>query len=183
MRILIASDIHGAHDSAQFLKEKTNTLKPDLCVLLGDFLYHGPRNPLPTEYTPKDVAAILGDLGVSIVALRGNCDAEVDESLLSFPLVDQSWIYADNLRILASHGHRYDFHEQNFADLPAGSVILTGHTHVPRGEDYKHVHWWNPGSLTLPKQGYPRTYGFYANGEFSVLDMQDKCFLSHKVAL
>ncbi len=181
MRILIASDIHGAPDSVLFLQKKVELLKPDLCILLGDFLYHGPRNPLPKGYSTKDVADMLANLDVKILALRGNCDAEVDESLLSFPLVDQSWVYADNLCILASHGHRYDYSLPNFTNIPTGSIILTGHTHVPRGESYKHVYWWNPGSISLPKQSYPRSYGFYEQGQFSVFDMQDKCFLSHKV--
>ncbi len=181
MRIIIASDLHGSPDSVSFLQNKVKSLKPDLCVLLGDYLYHGPRNPLPNGYTPKDVASMLGQLGVNTLAVRGNCDAEVDQSLLPFPLVDQTWIYADDLAILASHGHRYDFQEPDFANINAGSIILTGHTHVPRAESYKHVNWWNPGSLTLPKQGFPRSYGFYEQGEFRVMDMQDKCFISQRV--
>ncbi len=181
MRILIASDLHGSPESAIFLQNKVKTLQPDLCVLLGDYLYHGPRNPLPLSYTPRDVANMLGDLNVRTLAVRGNCDAEVDESLLPFPLVEQSWIYADGLAILASHGHEYDYPPPDFARVAEGSIILTGHTHVPRAEAYKHIYWWNPGSLTLPKQGYARSYAFYADGEFSVLDMQDNCLLSQRV--
>ncbi len=181
MRILIASDIHGSPESAKFLQDKAKALQPDLCVLLGDYLYHGPRNPLPHGYTPQDVAKMLGDLPCEILAVRGNCDAEVDECVLPFPLVDQAWIYADDLKILASHGHRYDPQPQDFANISANSIILTGHTHMPRGEAYKHINWWNPGSLSLPKQGSPRSYGFYENGTFTVMDMQDKCFLSQKV--
>ncbi len=181
MRILIASDIHGSPDSAAFLQKKAKSLKPDLCVLLGDFLYHGPRNPLPLGYTPKDVADMLGDLGVNTLAVRGNCDAEVDEKVLPFPLVDQVWVHVDGFSILASHGHMYDYQPPEFTNIQPGNVILTGHTHMPRAEKYKHINWWNPGSLSLPKQGSVRSYGFYADGEFSVMDMQDKVCLSQKI--
>ena len=176
MRILIASDLHGALDSAAFLQKKASQWHPDLCLMLGDYLYHGPRNPLPMGYTPKDVARMLGELPVPVLAIRGNCDAEVDEMLLPFPLTDKAWVQADHLQILASHGHRYG-PQTDFADLPAGTVVLTGHTHIPMAESRLHVHCWNPGSLTLPKQGYPRSYALYDAGTFQVLDMEDRVIM------
>ncbi len=184
MRILIASDIHGAVDSVQFLQEKANQLKPQLCVLLGDYLYHGPRNPLPSGYTPKDVALMLGDLtdcGADILAVRGNCDAHVDEEVLPFPLSDKVWIQADGRSILACHGHMLGRYDPDFSGIPAGTIVLTGHTHVPVGEARGEVIWWNPGSVTLPKSGYPRSYAFYEDGVFTVYDLQDNIVLQHSV--
>ncbi len=183
MRILIASDIHGALDSVLFLQKKTQELQPDVCLLLGDYLYHGPRNPLPKDYTPQDVAIALGDIaknGTKIMAVRGNCDAHVDEGLLPFPLTEQSALFVDGVHMLAAHGHQYG-RDPDFSAIPAGTVMLTGHIHFPVGTQREHVTWWNPGSLSLPKQGYPRSYGVYENGVFTVYDMQDNVVLSHKI--
>ncbi len=184
MRILIASDIHGAIDSVRFLHKKARERTPQLCILLGDYLYHGPRNPLPNAYTPKDVALMLADIseyGADIIAVRGNCDAHVDEELLPFPLSDNAWIQADGFSIYACHGHTLGRHNPDFSAIPAGTVALTGHTHVPIGEVRGHVSWWNPGSISLPKTGYPRSYGFYADGVFSVHDLDDNIVLQHKI--
>ncbi len=180
MRILIASDIHGAPDSVTFLQARIRALQPDLCVLLGDYLYHGPRNPLPTGYTPRDVARMLGELTVEVLAVRGNCDAEVDEGILPFPLTEKAWIQTDGLRILALHGHTYGLNPE-FSDIKAGTVMLTGHTHIPAAETRGHVHWWNPGSITLPKNGYSRSYGVYEAGEFRVFDMHGTCLMQHSI--
>ncbi len=182
MRILIASDLHGALDSAEFLVEKALSLKPDVCVLLGDYLYHGPRNPLPLSYTPKDVATTLGaigDAGINILAVRGNCDAAVDEGLLPFALTEQAQLHVDGLTLLAAHGHQYG-RNPNFSGIAAGTVMLTGHIHFPVGTTKDHVTWWNPGTLSLPKHGFPRTYAFYENGTFTVYDMQGDVVLSHE---
>ncbi len=181
MRLLIASDIHGALDSALFLYEKSLALKPDLCVLLGDYLYHGPRNPLPKDYTPQDVAVTLGKIaanGTKIIAVRGNCDALVDENLLPFPLSEQSSLYVDGLSIIAAHGHQFG-RDPDFSAIEAGTIMLTGHIHFPVAEDREHVVWWNPGSLSLPKQGTPRAYGVYEDGVFTVYDMKDATVLRY----
>lgn len=176
MRILIASDLHGSVDSLVFLINKANELKPDLIALLGDLVYHGPRNPLPKGYDTlgmlTDMPA-LSDLPYPVTAVAGNCDAEVDIEQMPFPMPQNAWIDADGLRIFASHGHHLP---QNppFAGMPQGSVILRGHTHLPRAETIDGYHIWNPGSLSLPKGGYPATYGLYENGVFRVLDLTDK---------
>ena len=191
MRLLIASDIHGAPDSVELLLRKAESFRPDACVLLGDLLYHGPRNPLPPGYTPADVPRLLEQLPAPIIAVRGNCDAEVDLMVLPFEVAENTWIQADGLRIFASHGHRLPM-EPPFSGLPDGTVLLRGHSHVPqactqtcpqtdtqagtRGT----VHQWNPGSTTLPKQGYPRSYGVYEDGEFRVMDFEDRVFLRHR---
>ncbi len=185
MRILIASDLHGALDSAEFLCNKARALRPDMCLLLGDYLYHGPRNPLPITYTPQDVANKLGeilDLGIQVVAVRGNCDAQVDEQLLPFPLSEEARLYVDGLPMLAAHGHQYG-RDPDFSRVSAGTIMLTGHIHFPVGAQRDHVTWWNPGTLSLPKQGFPRTYGLYEKGVFTVYDLQDTLVLRHEVAL
>ncbi len=181
MRILIASDIHGALDSVQFLQKKVLELQPDACILLGDFLYHGPRNPLPLSYTPQDVANALNELKVDIIGVRGNCDAQVDEGLLSFPLNDNAWLHCDGHAFMATHGHKYGRTEPDFSSIKAGTVVISGHTHIPMATEYGHVSWWNPGSISLPKQGFPRSYGLYEAHTFKIFDMEDRCFLEHSL--
>lgn len=179
MRLLIASDLHGAPDSVEFLRRKVDALQPDSLVLLGDILYHGPRNPLPRGYTPMDVARMLMDMPVPIMAVRGNCDAEVDLVILPFEVADTAWLHVDGLNIFASHGHRLP-EAPPFTGLAEGTVLLRGHSHVPLGVTTGTVHQWNPGSTTLPKQGYPRSYGLYEDGEFTVMDFEDRVLLRHK---
>lgn len=176
MKILIASDLHGSMDSLKFLIEKAHAIKPDLIALLGDLVYHGPRNPLPPGYdTPGILSTMpkLSDLPFPITAVRGNCDAEVDVDQMPFPMPDNAWIDADGLRIYATHGHHLPDNPP-MPGMPEGAVILRGHTHIPRAESLDSVHIWNPGSLSLPKGGFPRSYGLYENGIFRVLDLQDK---------
>ncbi len=184
MRILIASDIHGALDSALFLQEKADQWKPDLCLLLGDYLYHGPRNPLPKSYTPQDVAVALGDIakkGIKILAVRGNCDAQVDEGLLPFPLAEQCSLYVDGFAMLATHGHQYG-RDPDFSSVEDGTVVFSGHIHFPVAEQRHGVTWCNPGTISLPKQGAVRSYAIYENKVFTVYDMQDAVILQYTIA-
>lgn len=184
MRLLVASDLHGSLDSLQFLYGKAVDLAPDMLVLLGDLVYHGPRNRLPVGYDTMQVLdemPLLTDLPCPVVAVRGNCDGEVDMGLLPFPLSENAWLETDGLRIFASHGHRLP----DRPPLPGfnkGSVILRGHTHIPRGETVDGFHFWNPGSLSLPKANSPRSYAVYEDGCFSVLDMNGNIVLRHKPA-
>ena len=184
MRLLIASDLHGSIESLRFLVEKARQMEPDMLVLLGDLVYHGPRNPLPEGYDTRLVMREMPDLTAlpcPVTAVRGNCDAEVDLGLLPFPVVDTTWLEADGLRIFVSHGHHLPENPPCPGFKP-GTVFLRGHTHVPRGETLGGLHFWNPGSLSLPKSGFPRSYGLYENGLFRVLDMQDKEVLRHTPA-
>lgn len=182
MRLLIASDLHGSLDSLRFLINKAVETSPDLIVLLGDLVYHGPRNPLPPAYdtiSVLDTMPSLDALPSPILAVRGNCDGEVDMGLLPFPLPESAWIDADGLRIFATHGHRLPANPP-LPGQSAGTVILRGHTHIPRGETIDGLHFWNPGSLSLPKGGSPRSYGIYENGIFRVLDMKGNDVLRHE---
>lgn len=178
MRLLIASDLHGSPGSAAFVLEQAHSMQPDACLLLGDLLYHGPRNPLPADYAPAETARLLGNIPVPLMALRGNCDAEVDSMVLSFPLVERAWLFADGLRILALHGHTLP-KQPPFPGIAPGSVVLFGHTHVPVAHSAHGLHFWNPGSLTLPKEGTPPCYGWLENGVFSVRTRQGEEYLRH----
>ena len=181
MKLLIASDLHGAAPAVRALVDRIEAEAPDRIVLLGDLLYHGPRNDLPEGYAPKEAIALLNGLAKRIVAVRGNCDAEVDLCLLPFAVTESTWIEADGLSIFASHGHHLP-ERPPCPGIKAGTVLLRGHTHVPRGETIDGLHFWNPGSLSLPKSGSPRTYGLIENGVFCVLDMQGGEILRHAPA-
>lgn len=181
MRMLIASDLHGSLDSLHFLIEEARKMRPDLIVLLGDLVYHGPRNPLPASYDTVSVLEempTLFDLPMPVCAVRGNCDGEVDISLLPFPMPQSAWLEADDLSIFASHGHRLP-DVPPFPGLKKGDVVLRGHTHIPRGETLSGIHIWNPGSMSLPKGGSPRSYGVYEFGVFRVFDLQGNEVLRH----
>lgn len=184
MRLLIASDLHGSFESLRFLLDRAHELRPDKLVLLGDLVYHGPRNPLPQGYDTRSVLKTMPDLTAlpcPVVAVRGNCDAEVDVAHLPFPVTESAWIEADGLNIFASHGHRLPECPPCPGFRP-GTVLLRGHTHVPRGETLDGLHFWNPGSLSLPKEGSMRSYGLYEDGAFRVFDMQGREVLHHTPA-
>ncbi|MFQ8735352.1 MAG: phosphodiesterase [Bilophila wadsworthia] len=132
MRLLIASDLHGSPEAAAFLRRRCEELLPDMLVLLGDYLYHGPRNPLPSSYGPPSVVSVFADFDTPIVAVRGNCDAEVDLMLLPFAVEDSAVIAADGLRIVAQHGHHLP--SCPHSRRAPGDVVLSGHTHIPRGK-------------------------------------------------
>lgn len=182
MRILIASDLHGSLSALRFLIDKANAIKPDLILLLGDLVYHGPRNPLPSGYDTRGMLEDMPDLAAlpfPISAVRGNCDAEVDIGQMPFAMPESAWIDADGLRMFASHGHHLPDNPP-FAGLAQGTVVLRGHTHVPRAETRDGVHVWNPGSISLPKGGFPPTYGLYEDGVFRVLDLEDNEIMRHQ---
>ena len=167
MRLLIASDIHGSAAQAARLRDIVENTAPEAVVLLGDLLYHGPRNQLPEKYAPMETAALLDNLGRPVLAIRGNCDAEVDQLVLPFHLAESAWIMAGPKPILAVHGHELP---ENGGSLKVqeGVIILFGHIHVPVAEKRGANHYWNPGSAALPKDGWPPSYGFYEDGRFEV---------------
>lgn len=182
MKMLIASDLHGSLSSLHFLIEKAREIKPDHLLLLGDLVYHGPRNPLPLAYDTisllDDIKA-LNELPCGITAVKGNCDGEVDLDLLPFHVAQDAWLSADGLQIYASHGHRIP-ERPPLPGMKTGTVILRGHTHIPRAESFDGFHFWNPGSLSLPKGNFPRSYGIFEDGVFHVLDLEGNEILRHK---
>lgn len=182
MRYLIASDLHGSLPGLRFLIARARELAPDMIVLLGDLVYHGPRNPLPKGYNTLgmlDEMPTLADLPATVCAVRGNCDGEVDVNLMPFPLPPAAWLEVDGLRIYASHGHHLP-ENPPIAGARPGDIILRGHTHIPRGEYMDGVNIWNPGSLSLPKGGFPASYGVYEDHVFRVLAKDGGEILRHR---
>ena len=166
MKMLIASDIHGSAHYSRKLLDAWDREEPERVLLLGDILYHGPRNDLPEEYAPKEVIAMLNPRKDRILCVRGNCDTEVDQMVLEFPiLADYAWIAADGRRIFATHGHVYN--TKNLPPLCAGEILLHGHTHVPAWEDHGTFRYYNPGSVSIPKGDSRPAYMTLENGAFT----------------
>ena len=151
MKIMIASDIHGSARWCRALLEARLREKPDKLLLLGDILYHGPRNDLPDEYNPKEVAAMLNAIRSGILCVRGNCDAEIDQVVLEFPIMaDYCLLYAGGRPVFATHGHLYN--EDSLPPLTPGTVLLHGHTHVQVCREHEDYIYVNPGSVSIPKE-------------------------------
>lgn len=176
MKFLIASDIHGSAYWTERLISAIEAEQPDRIILLGDLLYHGPRNDLPRDYAPKRVIPLLNDLAKSgrVIAVRGNCEAEVDQMVLEFPCMSDSALVmdSDGRELFCTHGHVFGAGMHNSVDnapaLPAGSALVYGHTHIKVNEEsQKHPGLWlfNPGSVSIPKDG-THSYGIYEDGSF-----------------
>ncbi len=157
MKILIASDIHGSATFCRALLDAFLREGADKLLLLGDILYHGPRNDLPEGYAPKEVISLLNPLKDRILCVRGNCDTEVDQMVLDFPiLADYCLLYAGKRAIFATHGHLYN--REKLPPLSKGDILLHGHTHIPACEERKGYLYLNPGSVSIPKEGSSRGY-------------------------
>lgn len=166
MRFLIASDIHGSATWCERLLDVVERERPDRILLLGDVLYHGPRNDLPEGYAPNQVIAMLNPLAASIVAVRGNCEAEVDQMVLPFPvLADYCLLESAGHLIYATHGHHVN--EDHLPPLHPGDVLLHGHTHIPRRTLRDGVYVLNPGSVSIPKAGSWHGYMTLEDGVFT----------------
>ena len=176
MRILIASDLHGSAYYTRLLLQRANEQKPDQLLLLGDLLYHGPRNDLPRDYAPKEVIALLNERKEQISCVRGNCDTEVDQMVLQFPiLADYALLFHEGKRIFASHGHHHSPATQ--PPLPSGSVLLNGHTHVPACERFGDCLYVNPGSTSIPKEDSPHSYLLLEDGKLLFTDLEtNRCY-------
>ena len=172
MKILICSDIHGDFDSAKFVIDKANEINADKILILGDVLYHGPRNDLPKGYAPKRVIELLNEYSSKILCVRGNCDTEVDQMVLSFPiLADYALLGLDGITVFATHGHK--FNTDSVPPLSAGDILLHGHTHVLKIEEFGNRNYYiNPGSVSIPKNSNPKTFAIYENKNFSIYDME-----------
>ena len=157
MKWMIASDLHGSAYYCRKMLEAFEREGADRLFLLGDLLYHGPRNDLPREYAPKEVIPLLNGKKEKLLCVRGNCDAEVDQMVLEFPvLADYAVLPVGQRLIYATHGHIY--HVKNLPPLAPGDVLLHGHTHIPACEEADDMLYLNPGSVSIPKENSPHGY-------------------------
>ena len=171
MKWFIASDIHGSAAWCERLLRRYAEEGADRLVLLGDILYHGPRNDLPEGYAPKEVIAQLSPLKDRILCVRGNCEAEVDQMVLPFPVLADYALLAEETRLVyLTHGHIHN--AQNLPPISAGDVLLHGHTHVPCCETVQGIHVLNPGSVSIPKENSWHGYMTLENGVFVWKDVE-----------
>ena len=178
MKLMIASDIHGSSFYAERMIERYLEEGAEKLLLLGDILYHGPRNDLPCGYDPKKVANLLNSMKGKILCVRGNCDAEVDQMMLNFPiLADYAVLWLEEKMVFATHGHHYS------ADAPPplekGSILLHGHTHLMAMEQRDGYLYLNPGSVSLPKGGNPNSYMVFVDGTFYLKDIDGTVLQEH----
>ena len=172
MKLLIASDLHGDAACCQKMLDAAEREGAERIILLGDLLYHGPRNDLPEGYAPKRVIELLNGISDKLLCVRGNCDAEVDQMVLNFPILsDTAWIYDGEAQIslFMSHGHKYS--PDSLPPLPKGTIFLYGHTHLLGIVEKDGVICINPGSVSLPKNNNPKTYGVYDGGAFYIKEL------------
>lgn len=191
MKFMIASDIHGSAFYCEQMLEAYGRENADRLMLLGDILYHGPRNDLPEGYAPKEVIAMLNPMREHLLCVRGNCDTEVDQMVLDFPVMaDYCFLELsvagserETVSVFATHGHVY--HPKHLPPLKSGDILLTGHTHVPAcsliadgdGREYRYL---NPGSVSIPKEGSAHSYMIYENGTFHWKNMQGEEYMTWK---
>ncbi len=177
MNYLVISDLHGSRDGAALFEEAYRLHQPDAVLCLGDILYHGPRNPVPEHHDPGEVARILNQYADRIIAVRGNCEAEVDGMLLNFPFASEANSFLlGNRRIFMTHGHIYG--PDHIPPLRRGDALLYGHTHIPVAEEKDGIFVLNPGSTTFPKNGSPKSYGLLTDTSFTVYNTSHEAFLN-----
>ena len=181
MLLLIASDIHGSAYYARRLFDAFEREKAGSMLLLGDLLYHGPRNDLPREYAPREVLALLNRFRDVLFCVRGNCDTEVDQMVLDFPIMaDYGILPAGNRILYFTHGHAYG--KTCPPPLRPGDILLHGHTHVPAWEPFGEDHLYlNPGSVSIPKDGSPHSYMTFDGETFLWKDLTGE--ICHRLAL
>ena len=180
MKWLIASDIHGSAYYCRELLRVFEEEQADRMLLLGDILYHGPRNDLPAEYAPKEVAAMLNHIKDRIYAVRGNCEAEVDQMMLEFPVMaEYILLQAGERMIFATHGH--NFNERNLPPLQKGDILMYGHTHVPVCAERENYIYMNPGSVSIPKENSYHGYMIMEDGRFFWKDFSGETKLMKQI--
>lgn len=169
MKYVIANDIHGSYYYANIIKEAFILHHADKLLLLGDLLYHGPRNDLPKDYNPKLVIPLLNGLKDKIIAIRGNCDSEVDQMVLEFPcLADYTILYDQGRQIFLTHGHIY--HPNHMPLLQENDIFIFGHIHIPVVKQQDGIHILNAGSISIPKENTHHSYAVLENYTFTLYD-------------
>ena len=171
MKLMIASDIHGSAKWCERLMDALKTEAPDRLILLGDLLYHGPRNDLPEDYAPKAVIGMLSTIEPRPLCVRGNCEAEVDQMVLPFPVMaDYAALFLDGHTLWLTHGHIHG--EDNPPPLAPGDFLLCGHTHVPACKAHEGFTYLNPGSVSIPKNDTPHSYCVLEGGVMTWKDLE-----------
>lgn len=175
MRYLVFSDLHGSIVYANKIIEEFKTGLYDKMICLGDILYHGPRNDIPEGYNPKEVIKALNEYSDKIIAVKGNCDAYVDQMVLDFIIHDEYELSLGGKRVILTHGHIINNEKHlNLSD----AIILYGHTHIHKKDVVCGSIYLNPGSTTIPKAGQPNSYAVMDENSFKVLDFSKKVLLS-----
>ena len=169
MKVMFASDIHGSFYYTKLLVEAFKKGNYDKLILLGDILYHGPRNDLPLEYAPKKVIPLLNELKNDIICVQGNCDAEVDQMVLDFPILKESALLINNTMFYLTHGH---VHGPNNPINISKGVVLYGHTHVIKDEIINNVHYINPGSVSIPKEILIHSFGEIVDNKIIIKNLE-----------
>lgn len=185
MKLFIASDIHGAAPACRRLLELFDASGAQRLILLGDILYHGPRNDLPEGYAPKEVISLLSPYAHRILCVRGNCDTEVDQMVLPFPILSETaLILAGDRTALAAHGHRPGANPTagELPPLPRGSLFLSGHTHIPvLEENGDGIILLNPGSASIPKGGYPASFALWEEDQLEIRSLSGELLMEHSL--
>ena len=176
MKFFVLSDIHGDILCCKKALEIFEKSDCNVLLILGDILYHGPRNDLPHHYKPKEVISTLNPLSEKIIAVKVNCDGEVDQMVLDFPILSISnQLYMNERKIFMSHGHTIT--PQSLPPLPNGSIFLSGHTHIPTAYKKDKVYYCNPGSISLPKENFNPSYGILSDTDFTVYDLNNNSII------
>ena len=168
MKYLVVSDIHGSSYYARKIEEIINREEPDKIILLGDLYYHGPRNPLTEEYAPKDVADILNSHKDKILAVRGNCDAEVDQMISEFKLEENLRLEIGGKKFFFTHGHKFNM---DFWPNEDFDVLVYGHFHTGFIKEFEGKIFVNAGSISLPKNGTKNNYLIIDETKISLKDV------------
>ena len=181
MKLMLISDIHGSPSALESAFLLADHEQADRILILGDLLNHGPRNPLPADYNPQHVAQLLNNNLHRITCVRGNCDSEVDQMLITAPIMsDYVQVLVDNRQLFLTHGHLW--HPDKLPRLNSGDVFCYGHFHTPVLEERDDITLFNPGSITLPKNNYPASVGWYHRGELWITNLKGERFMGKRAA-
>lgn len=182
MKLMIASDIHGSAFYCQQMLEAYKKENAERLLILGDILYHGPRNDLPREYNPKKVIGMLNSMKEQLLCVRGNCDTEVDQMVLDFPIMaEYCLLNLNGQTIFATHGHI--FNPENPPMIRQGDILLNGHTHIPACDKMEGYIYMNPGSVSIPKENSEHSYMVYNNQVFEWKVMNGEVYQTWKTSM